>query len=245
MRPRDVQMQGDRRPDDRPHTPRPRRTVGRGPIGFSQVMGLVRRDRGRGGPELASGEARELRRQAGLVDSEHSNADELRQLVHGARSDEERRRELEAAESEADAPNPLALATSVLALEAAHLAGGDTLPSIDAASAPGNSVPSAGPQQLGRMTPERALTAVLDEARKAEIAEACKELHIELDPVGLGPLLVRISVDQGRIRTELRAREAQAVARLQAGSNDLRERLARLGYAAADVTVEHDEELGG
>ena len=51
------------------------------------------------------------------------------------------------------------------------------------------------PTHLGNMTPSALLTRVVDEATKLEIEHASKELHVELEPAHLGPLVVSLRRD--------------------------------------------------
>jgi len=103
---------------------------------------------------------------------------------------------------------------------------------------------AALPSQLGKMSPSTLLTTVLDEATKHEITEAMKELHVELEPEDLGPVVVEIKRGpSGKLDIRFRAREADAARVLDSGSDLLRERLAEAGFAGADVRVDHDVEL--
>jgi flagellar hook-length control protein FliK len=100
------------------------------------------------------------------------------------------------------------------------------------------------PSHLGRMTPATLLATVLDEARRLEIEEAMKELHVELEPEDLGPLVVRIRKGpDGTLDIGFRAREQEAAEELEQGSEDLRERLAQAGFASVRIAVERDEQL--
>lgn len=100
------------------------------------------------------------------------------------------------------------------------------------------------PVSLGRMTPSALLSKVVDEATRHAIAEASKELHVELEPAHLGPLVVRLRRERdGRLDVRFLAREGEAARVLEAGSELLRERLAQAGFANAAVAVEHDAEL--
>jgi flagellar hook-length control protein FliK len=135
---------------------------------------------------------------------------------------------------------------AILAMQAAGL--GTSVHAVDAAMVHGvhadaSAVNAPRAQHLGSMTPQQAMTKIVDEARKIEIANASRELHIELEPAHLGPLVVKIKVERGIIRTELRAKYGDAVTALESGSSDLQNRLAELGYAKAEVSVAHDEGL--
>jgi len=100
------------------------------------------------------------------------------------------------------------------------------------------------PTNLGRMTPGALLTTVLDESRKLEIAEAMKELHVELEPEDLGPLVVRLRKGpDGALEIDFRARQGDAARMLEQGSELLRSRLAEAGFASVAIDVSHDAEL--
>ncbi len=94
------------------------------------------------------------------------------------------------------------------------------------------------PTQLGRMTPSTLLSVVVDEARKLEIAEAMKELHVELEPEDLGPLVVRLRKGpDGTLDIGFRTREGEAARVLEQGAEELRDRLAAAGFAAVKIDV--------
>lgn len=100
------------------------------------------------------------------------------------------------------------------------------------------------PSNLGRMTPSALLTTVLDEAKKLEIAEAMKELHVELEPEDLGPLVVRLRKGpDGTLDIGFRTREGEAARILEQGADDLRDRLAAAGFASVAIDVAHDSQL--
>lgn len=100
------------------------------------------------------------------------------------------------------------------------------------------------PTPLGRMTPGALLETVLDESRKLEIAEAMKELHVELEPEDLGPVVVRLRKGpDGSLDIAFRAREGDAARVLEAGSELLRSRLADAGFLSVAIDVSHDEDL--
>ncbi|MEO6867519.1 MAG: flagellar hook-length control protein FliK [Gaiellales bacterium] len=102
----------------------------------------------------------------------------------------------------------------------------------------------AVPTNLGKMTPSTMLTKVLDEATKLEIAEAMKELHVELEPEDLGPLVVRLRKGpDGTLDISFRAREGEAARVLEQGTESLRERLNEAGFASVTIDVSHDSEL--
>ena len=94
------------------------------------------------------------------------------------------------------------------------------------------------------MTPAALLETVLDEATKLEIEQASKELHVELEPADLGPLVVRLRRGpDGSLDIEFRAREGDAARLLESGSELLRDRLFEAGFAKVAIDVEHDAEL--
>jgi flagellar hook-length control protein FliK len=100
------------------------------------------------------------------------------------------------------------------------------------------------PTPLGRMTPAGLLETVLDEATKLDIERASKELHVELEPEDLGPLIVRLRKGpDGSLDIGFRARQGDAARVLEQGSDMLRERLASAGFANVSIDIRHDEEL--
>lgn len=115
----------------------------------------------------------------------------------------------------------------------------------DAAPAALRDVGSAEPRRnLGQMTPQQALRRVVDETLSLELEQASKEVHIELEPAHLGPLVVEIKRDaHGQLTVRLRARQAEAARILDAGSDLLRDSLAEAGFARAVVGVEHDDDV--
>lgn len=212
-----VHLHDERHPSDRRTAPRPKRTQTRGPLGFGHVMRLVQRDRS---PE---GDTTEK---------------PLWLLGGGERDLEEVRRGADTEHSWLNAESATAL-TAQLMTAAAH---GDPH-ALEALAGPATAAERTAAEHFGAMTPSTALDVVVDEARKLEIEQASKELVIELEPEHLGPLVVRITVDRGRIRADMRAREAQAVARLRSGQSKLQGRLEGIGFHSAEVTVEEDADL--
>jgi hypothetical protein len=100
------------------------------------------------------------------------------------------------------------------------------------------------PTALGRMSPSMVLSKVVDEATKQAIDLASRELHVELEPEDLGPLLVKLTRERdGSLDIRFSARQADAARILDAGSGLLRERLADAGFANAKISVEQDSEL--
>lgn len=102
----------------------------------------------------------------------------------------------------------------------------------------------AVPTHLGRMTPASLLDKVVSESTKLAIEAASKELHVELEPAHLGPLVVSLKRDpDGRLDVRFRARQADAARILDAGSDMLRQQLADAGFTGARVAVDHDDDL--
>lgn len=100
------------------------------------------------------------------------------------------------------------------------------------------------PTQLGRMTPSRVLNVVVDEATKQAIDRASKVLHVELEPVDLGPLLIKLTKQRdGRLEVKFTAKQADAARILDSGADLLREQLAGAGFANAVVSVDQDASL--
>ena len=221
MKPQEIFPTGSNKQRDQKRPARPKRSTQRGPLGFGQVMHSAQSHakRARGKSEHTGDTPPETAGNAGAFLPTGSAT---------ARRDEQHR----------DTARDIAgLSTAVLMPEALdHIAlhaGVDTAATHQSQQA----------SHLGTMTPQQALRTVLDEASKLDLERASKELHIELEPAHLGPIIVRISVERGRIRTELSAREENAATALRSGRTELRDRLAALGFASAEVTVEHDAEL--
>lgn len=93
----------------------------------------------------------------------------------------------------------------------------------------------------GRITPARAMELVEDVARSMNREQGVREIHIRLEPEHLGPLAVKLTVDQRGIRARIATRTDGAAAVLATGTAALRERLLRLGYPSAEVEVAHDD----
>jgi flagellar hook-length control protein FliK len=94
-----------------------------------------------------------------------------------------------------------------------------------------------------RVTPERAMELIQDVTREMEGASGVRELHLELEPEHLGPLVASIMIDRGRITVRMRTKQADAATTLARGADTLRDRLAALGFAQARVQVEQDSTL--
>jgi flagellar hook-length control protein FliK len=100
------------------------------------------------------------------------------------------------------------------------------------------------PTPLGRMTPAALIETVLDEATKLEIERASRDLHVELEPADLGPLLVKLRrKPDGALDIHFLARQGDAARLLESGSELLRGRLADAGFANVAIDVRHDSEL--
>lgn len=100
------------------------------------------------------------------------------------------------------------------------------------------------PTNLGRMTPAMMLETVVDESTKLEIIEAMKELHLELEPADLGPVVVRIRKGpDGTLDIGFRTRAADTARMLESGSGLLRSRLDEAGLTTNDIDVQHDPNL--
>ena len=118
------------------------------------------------------------------------------------------------------------------------------LASRDASVAHASQAEPLVPTQLVRMTPAALVSTVVDEATKHAIDEASRELHVELEPAHLGPLVVRLMRGpDGRLDVRFRARQADAARVLDGGLELLRERLADAGFAGVTLHVEHDGQL--
>jgi hypothetical protein len=100
------------------------------------------------------------------------------------------------------------------------------------------------PTALARMTPSALLETVLDESTRLEIEQASKELHVELEPAHLGPIVVRLlRQPDGKLDIRFRAQQGDAARVLESGSELLRDRLAEAGFASVTIDVEQDADL--
>lgn len=255
--------------DRKPNVPttRPARSGESGPIGFGSVMRDVRGAKGRGrhegrGQEQQAG----ARRRHGAKDGSKDGA--------GADGTGTGRRgesgtEAPSAATSSGGMDPgqvagLAIGAPLDAGTRAALdmgavrsteqlvaeASGGVQDATEALAAQDGSIAHVGgrepvvPTQLGRMSPAALISAVVDEATKHAIDEASRELHVELEPAHLGPLVVRLRRERdGRLDVQFVARDADATRVLDAGLDLLRERLAEAGYAGATVAVERDAAL--
>jgi flagellar hook-length control protein FliK len=212
----------------KPDGSRPKKQGGgeRGPIGFGSVMRDVRGDGSNGG-----GTGTSATTMPGVAGFDPALA-QAQQLDAGVQAARKMGAVQTVGDELADATTRPRSAVDALAAQdrslAAQLQAGQPL------------VPSA----LGRMTPSTLLATVLDESRRLEIAEAMKELHVELEPEDLGPVVVRLRKGpDGTLDIGFRAREGEAARVLEQGTESLRDRLAGAGFAAVRIAVEHDAEL--
>jgi flagellar hook-length control protein FliK len=213
----------------KPDGAKPRRTGEQGPIGFGSVMRDVRS--GQGGAAMPGAlPGMPGATTPGLPGFDPAQAQAL-QLDAGALAAAQMGAVQSVGEQLADATYGVRDATEALADQ-------DRSTTFQLQQQP--SVPT----MLGRMTPSAMLTTVLDESRKLEIAEAMKELHVELEPEDLGPVVVRLRKGpDGTLDIDFRARQGDAARVLEQGTGDLRERLAAAGFASVKIAVAHDSEL--
>jgi flagellar hook-length control protein FliK len=100
------------------------------------------------------------------------------------------------------------------------------------------------PTPLGRMTPAGLIETVLDEATKLDIERASRDLHVELEPEDLGPVVVRLRKGpDGTLDIGFRARQGDAARMLESGSTLLRDKLATAGFLTVSIDVQHDADL--
>lgn len=219
---------GQRRGDDqRPARRLPRRTT-HGPIGFGHVLQSARRSK----------------RAANGVTSQADPSLAPRHPAHGT----------------CPAPNNTTVQTS----GAAQLHQSFIDPSLLTGSAPSNAAISttepAGDARTAmmhardlaqaeqsnatqRVTPERAMQLIADVASEMGGASGAREIRLELEPQHLGPLIVTLVVDRGRIRADLKTRRADAAEALESGREGLARRLEQLGFSSATVSVAQDETI--
>jgi flagellar hook-length control protein FliK len=86
------------------------------------------------------------------------------------------------------------------------------------------------------------MALIEDVARSMDRDQGSRELLIRLEPEHLGPLAVKLTVDQRGIRARIATRTDGAAAALASGQEGLRQRLLGLGYASARVEVEQDDQ---
>lgn len=100
------------------------------------------------------------------------------------------------------------------------------------------------PSNLGKMTPSAAMNVTIDEAKKLEISEAMKDLHIELEPEDLGPLIVRLRKGpDGALDIGFRVRESDAERQLDNQQDELHARLHDAGFLSVKISVTKDPTL--
>lgn len=92
-------------------------------------------------------------------------------------------------------------------------------------------------QQELRLTPTAALAHIADQAGELSHESDLREFRIELEPEHLGPLVVNIRVENGRLKAQLNARDGKAVARLNAEDGALIEQLRSHGFRDVEVSV--------
>lgn len=98
-------------------------------------------------------------------------------------------------------------------------------------------------QQSRQVSPERAMQLIADVTREMNGATGARELHLELEPAHLGPIVASIMIQRGSVSVRITAREHAAARRLDADTDTLRSRLVALGYSDPQVDVAHDQEL--
>jgi flagellar hook-length control protein FliK len=223
VKPRPTHSTGADKQREQKKPARPKRTKERGPIGFSQVMKAASKGAKPAKPAGEPPAAAATPQQPGGAGAGFNMP-----VGSAAATREDKKRE-----------TAIDLAGISTAVQTTEHSTQHHQPVLETAA----THQAEQPRHLGNLTPQQAMHAILDEARKLEIEQANRELHIELEPAHLGPLVVRLMVDRGRIRTELSAREETAAAALSTGIEGLRERLEGLGYASAEVEVQHDADL--
>lgn len=217
--------------------PRPKRTNPTGPIGFGSVLRDVKGDKGGagGGPAGGSDGGGLGRGDAGGARVALPNG--LDPAAFGAQLD-------------MGAQAALAMGAVPTTEQAVRDESSGVQSATDALRQQDGSATHALLQQpvvptaLGRMTPSMVLSKVVDEATKQAIDLASRELHVELEPVDLGPLLIKLTRERdGTLDVRFSAREADAARLLDAGAGLLRDRLSDAGFANAKVTVQRDPDL--
>ncbi len=242
-------VEGPQEPNNRKrqkaHDGRPKRAAGSATVGFGNVMRDVRGTggKGRGGEAGAPGEgsagtATDASTRGGLpvtITPGTAGFDpalgQALQLDPGARAAREMGSTASATELADEASFGIRDASESLKAQ-------DRSPVHQAAAQP------LVPTPLARMTPAALLETVLDESTRLAIEEASRELHVELEPADLGPVVVRLRRGpDGTLDIGFRTREGDAARVLESGSELLRERLAEAGYSSVRIAVAHDREL--
>lgn len=230
-----------KRPKDAPAGPvKPKRTKERGPLGFGSVM----RDVGKGGSK-GQGHGRPDGERGALVDGSLRHG--LVQPPHipgapaGMRPDG-------SVDAGVLASSKMGKVESAEELDARQVRGPEN--AVDALAAEDRSATAqlqrgeAGiPTRLGRLTPNAVLDVVVDEATRLAIDEASKELHVELEPKDLGPLIVTLKRDKGRLSVHFRAQHGEAARILDSGLDLLESRLRQTETGIVETRVEHDAGL--
>lgn len=209
---------------------RPRRVAAPGPIGFGTVMQDVRSAKPGATPAGIGGDGIAPATAPGMPGFDPALA-QVAQLDAGAVA----ARQMGAVETVAEQ-----LADDTYGVRDAS----EALVAQDRSTTHQAQVQPHVPTPLARMTPSALLETVLDEATKLEIEAASKELHVELEPADLGPLIVRLRKGpDGALDIAFRTREGDAARVLEAGSELLRERLAEAGFPTVAIDVRHDADL--
>ena len=199
--------------------PRPKRGAANGPLGFGSVMRDVRST---GAPTESTTPGAAGFDQAAFLAAQRDAGSAAAGEMGAAQSTEQH------------------VAEAAFGIQSAT----DALAQQDRSITHATQAQPAIPTDLGRMTPAALLSTIVDEATMLEIEEASKELHVELEPADLGPLIVEIRRDpNGKLSVRFRAREADAARVLDAGSTLLGERLTEAGFSGSEIRVDHDAEL--
>jgi len=94
----------------------------------------------------------------------------------------------------------------------------------------------------GKVTPARANALIEDVVREMRGEHEARELHLELDPAHLGPIVVKLVLKHGKLAASVITRDAEAAIELDARTDELHARLSKLGFAQVDVAVTQDSE---
>jgi len=231
-----------KRPKGAPAGPvKPKRTKERGPLGFGSVMRDVGKGSGKG-----RGAARPDGERGALVDGSFRHGVTQPPQVPGAPAG---MRPDGSVDAGVLASSKMGKVETSAELDVQHVRGPED--AVEALAAEDRSATAqlqrgeAGiPTRLGRLTPNAVLGVVVDEATKLAIEEASKELHVELEPEDLGPLIVTLKRDKGRLTVHFRARQADAARVLDAGIDLLEARLRQSETGIIETSVEHDASLG-
>lgn len=88
------------------------------------------------------------------------------------------------------------------------------------------------------LSPSEALRHIADQAANSNRERSIKQLRIELEPEHLGPLVVKLRVEKGRIYAELNVRDPHALELLSTDDERLRKTLRDLGFSEAQVVIQ-------